>query len=164
MTEVRLRRVALGSILFFLLAPGTVVGLVPYLVTRWKQEASGLPVVRAFGLALALIGLLSLLESFVRFVVRGHGTPAPVAPPTALVVTGQYRYVRNPMYLTLMLIVAGQAAWFNSLALLVYAVALWVLFHLRVVWYEEPRLVKLFGASFNEYQLRVPRWLPRPRP
>ena len=76
---------------------------------------------RALGAALAAVGLVSLVESFARFVVRGHGTPAPFAPPRRLVVTGQYRHVRNPMYAALMVIVAGQAAWCGSKALALYA-------------------------------------------
>jgi mutator protein MutT len=155
---------ALGSIAFFFLAPGTVAGVVPFLISSWQVRADLSPAVRAIGALLVVAGLLSLMESFARFVVRGHGTPAPVAPPTSLVVTGQYRHVRNPMYVALVLIVAGQSAWFGNGALLAYAAFLWLLFHLRVLTYEEPKLAMMFGRSFEEYRRAVPRWLPRARP
>jgi protein-S-isoprenylcysteine O-methyltransferase Ste14 len=163
-TKVRLRRAALGSIVFFCVAPGTVAGIVPFLITGWRPGGDVPPVVSLFGALLVLAGLLSLLESFARFVVHGHGTPAPIAPPTNLVVTGQYRYVRNPMYVALVIIVAGQGAWLGSGALFAYAAVLWVLFHLRVVSYEEPTLAKQFGASYERYRLGVHRWRPRITP
>ncbi|HEX9188640.1 MAG TPA: isoprenylcysteine carboxylmethyltransferase family protein [Vicinamibacteria bacterium] len=120
--------------------------------------------VRVAGAGLVLAGLVSLVECFVRFVVRGHGTPAPVAPPTRLVVTGQYRFVRNPMYEALVAAVVGQAAWLGSGALLAYAIVLWALFHLRVVSHEEPALARRFGAEYDAYRRGVHRWLPRARP
>jgi protein-S-isoprenylcysteine O-methyltransferase Ste14 len=143
-----------------------VAGLVPFLITGWKTGGSTLPVVRAIGIVLVLAGLLSLLESFARFVFRGRGTPAPVAPPTTLVVSGQYCYVRNPMYLAVVAVIVGQALWFASGALLAYAAFVWVLFHLHVVWYEESTLEKSFGVAYEQYRRVVRRWRPRvsPRP
>jgi protein-S-isoprenylcysteine O-methyltransferase Ste14 len=163
-TTHRVRRAALGSIAFFCVAPGTVAGVVPFLISGWKQRGDVPAPVRTMGALLVAVGLLSLVESFARFVVRGHGTPAPASPPTRLVVTGQYRHVRNPMYVALVLIVAGQGAWLGSGALFAYAALLWVLFHLRVVAYEEPTLARTFGEPYEEYRLAVPRWLPRARP
>jgi protein-S-isoprenylcysteine O-methyltransferase Ste14 len=92
------------------------------------------------------------------------GTPAPVAPPTRLVVAGQYRHVRNPMYVATLVIVIGQGLVLWSAALLGYAVLLWVLFHLFVVFYEEPALGTRFGASYDAYRRNVRRWWPRIRP
>jgi protein-S-isoprenylcysteine O-methyltransferase Ste14 len=164
MTDFRLSWAILGAAAFFCIAPGGVVGLAPYLITGWRHELASPTWVAVLGVALVIVGVLSLVECFARFVIRGHGTPAPVAPPRRLVVTGQYRYVRNPMYLALVVIVLGQAAWFGSRALVMYAVVLWLLFHLRVVTYEEPRLAKQFGGEFAEYRQGVPRWLPRVTP
>jgi protein-S-isoprenylcysteine O-methyltransferase Ste14 len=164
MPELGLRRAAIGSAIFFVAAPGGMAGLVPFLISGWKR-ASGAPVgVRVIGAGLILAGLLMVVECFVRFVVRGHGTPAPMAPPARLVVSGLYRYVRNPMYVALVAVVVGQAAWFGSSALLVYAVALWGLFHLRVILYEEPTLLREFGPSYEEYRRGVGRWRPRLKP
>jgi protein-S-isoprenylcysteine O-methyltransferase Ste14 len=155
---------ALGSIVFFCVAPGTLAGVVPFLISGWKQRGEVSPPVEAVGALLVVTGLLGLVECFSRFVISGHGTPAPVSPPTSLVVTGQYRHVRNPMYVALVLIVAGQATWLSSGPLLAYAALLWLLFHLRVIAYEEPTLSKTFGHSYEEYRLGVPRWLPRRKP
>jgi len=163
-TEFRLGRASLGAAAFFCIAPGGVVGLAPYLISGWRHECA-LPMwARAFGAALVAVGLVSLVESFARFVLRGHGTPAPFAPPRRLVVAGQYRHVRNPMYVALMVIVVGQALWFGSRALGLYAAVLFVLFHLRVVTHEEPRLARQFGGEFDDYSRGVPRWLPRMTP
>jgi protein-S-isoprenylcysteine O-methyltransferase Ste14 len=161
--DARRLAAALGSAIFFCLAPGTVAGLVPYLLTRWQAE----PVptaVRFVGVVLITMGLASLVESFARFVVKGSGTPAPVAPPTELVVSGQYRLVRNPMYVAIVSMVAGQALVLGRAALAMYAAGLWLLFHLWVLIYEEPHLRRRFGASYERYCSRVHRWLPRVRP
>src|SRR3712207_8325350 len=91
---------AVGSAVFFLVAPGVVVGLIPWLLTRW-QAREPLPYwapMRVFGGILLLAGLTALVGAFVHFVVEGFETPAPVAAPERLVVGGMYRYVRNPMY------------------------------------------------------------------
>jgi protein-S-isoprenylcysteine O-methyltransferase Ste14 len=165
MVELRQSWAALGSVVFFFLAPGTVAGVVPFAITGWRQEGRSSPsTVRALGAALILLGVLSLTESFGRFVTRGRGTPAPVAPPSQLVVSGQYRYVRNPMYLAVLALVLGQAVSFGSVALLEYAAGLAILFHAFVYWYEEPKLLRLFGASYEHYRRNVSRWVPRLAP
>src|SRR5918998_2810763 len=99
---------ALGSALFFLLAPGVVAGAIPWLLTGGWQAREPLPYwipVRAFGAALLVAGLIVLVGAFVRFVVEGLGTPAPVAAPERLVVGGVYRYVRNPMYVAVLAVI-----------------------------------------------------------
>lgn len=161
MNDYGLRRAALGSLIFFCLAPGAVAGLVPYLISGWRPITELPILVRLYGAALVALGVLSLIDSFVRFVVHGRGTPAPMAAPKRLVVSGQYRYVRNPMYVALVLVVAGQALWFGSVLLVFYALALWALFHVRVLTYEEPHLLGLFGAEFDDYRRNVRRWVPR---
>jgi protein-S-isoprenylcysteine O-methyltransferase Ste14 len=100
------------------------------------------------------------------FATAGRGTPSPTDPPRALVERGLYRFSRNPMYVGVMLAALGQAAWALSPWTFVYAVALAILFHLRVVMYEEPVLRRSFGAAYDAYTARVPRWLGRraPRP
>ena len=103
-----------------------------------------------------------LLDSWVRFVTRGRGTPAPIAAPKRLVVTGFYRWVRNPMYVAIILVVVGEALVFRSAALLLYAAVLWITFHLFVLLYEEPHLRGRFGPPYEEYVRSVPRWVPRP--
>jgi protein-S-isoprenylcysteine O-methyltransferase Ste14 len=156
----------IGSLIFFVLAPGTVAGLIPFWLTRWQVEGPflGASILRAVGVVFVLAGLVSLVESFVRFAVVGLGTPAPVAAPTRLVVSGQYRHVRNPMYVAVLGIVLGQSLILGSFVLLQYAVLLWLLFHAFVVLYEERRLAAQFGASYDVYRQHVRRWWPRLKP
>ena len=157
-----IRRHALLSSAFFVAAPGTIAGLVPYLLTRWEAHdwASARLAARAVGATLVAVGLGALVHSFSRFVTEGRGTPAPVAPPATLVVHGLYKYVRNPMYVAILMLVTGQALWLGRFVLLGYAAVLWVMFHLFVVLYEEPKLRRTFGASYDDYQARVGRWWP----
>ena len=157
---------AVGSLLFLILAPGTVAGLVPFWLTGWRvDERFPAPSIGGVvGVPLIFVGLGSLLDSFARFVVVGLGTPAPIVPPTRLVVSGQYRHVRNPMYLAILVIVLGQSLVLGSGILLEYAALLWLLFHVFVILYEEPTLGSQFGTSYQVYRQNVRRWLPRIRP
>jgi protein-S-isoprenylcysteine O-methyltransferase Ste14 len=93
----------------------------------------------------------------------GRGVPGPVAPTHPLVVSGLYRYCRNPMYVCVVAAILGQALILGSRALLVYAGVVWLLFHLFVLVYEEPTLARQF-RNYREYKVHVPRWLPRRRP
>ncbi len=104
-----------------------------------------------------------LLDSFARFAIQGLGTPAPVLPPRRLVVTGLYRYVRNPMYLAVVSIVIGQGLLLGSTRVLVYGTLLWLAFHVFVVAYEEPKLRSSFGADYEAFCAGVSRWVPRLR-
>jgi protein-S-isoprenylcysteine O-methyltransferase Ste14 len=156
----------LGSIVFFVVAPGVVAGIVPWWLTGWRAAPATwwlLPV-RAAGLVLISAGVGVLVHSFVRFVAEGAGTPAPIAPPSQLVVGGLYRYVRNPMYLSVLAIIVGQALWLVRPPLLLYAVVVLVAFTVFVRWYEEPALSRRFGVEYEAYQRAVPRWWPRLRP
>src|SRR5215207_6293766 len=156
---------AVGSAVFFLVAPGVVVGLIPYLLTRW-QAREPLPYwapVRVLGAILLVAGLIALVGAFVRFVVEGFGTPAPVAAPERLVVGGVYRYVRNPMYVAVLAAIVGQALLLGRLALL-YAGAAWLVVAAFVRWYEEPTLTRRFGADYEAYRRAVPAWWPRLHP
>jgi protein-S-isoprenylcysteine O-methyltransferase Ste14 len=158
---------ALGSAIFFLLAPGVVVGLIPWLLTGW-QVREPLPYywapVRVLGGLVLVAGLIVLVQAFVRFVVEGFGTPAPVAAPERLVVGGVYRYVRNPMYVAVLAAIVGQALILGRLGLLLYAGAAWLVVAAFVRFYEEPTLARRFGADYDAYRRAVPAWWPRLRP
>ena len=157
---------AVGSAVFFLVGPGTVVGLIPWLLTRW-QVREPLPYwapMRVLGGILLVAGLIVLVQAFVRFVVEGLGTPVPVAAPERLVVGGLYRYVRNPMYVAILAAIVGQALLLGQLALLLYAAAIWLIAAAFVRWYEEPTLARRFGADYEAYRGAVPAWWPRLRP
>jgi protein-S-isoprenylcysteine O-methyltransferase Ste14 len=156
----------LGTLLFFCIAPATVAGWVPWLLTRWQPQPPLFDgaASRWAGALLAVTGTLMVVESFARFALKGIGTPAPVAPTRHLVVSGLYRHVRNPMYVGVVLAILGQALWLGSVTLLIYAAAVWVAFFLFVLAYEEPALRRQFGAEYDAYCAQVPRWLPRLTP
>lgn len=161
------RRTAAGvSAVFFLVGPGIVVGLIPWLLTSWRVEepAPYWAPLRVLGVVLLGAGLLALIQAFARFVVEGFGTPVPVAAPDRLVVGGLYRYVRNPMYIALLAAIIGQALLLGRLGLLVYAAGVWLIAAAFVRFYEEPALVRRFGANYDAYRRAVPAWWPLLRP
>jgi protein-S-isoprenylcysteine O-methyltransferase Ste14 len=97
------------------------------------------------------------------FATFGRGTPAPIDAPKRLVVRGLYRHTRNPMYVGVLSVTLGWAVFFQSLAIVLYAVALWIGFHVFVVLYEEPHLLSVFGKEYQDYCSDVGRWVPRLR-
>lgn len=153
---------ALGTLFFAAVAPGTVLWLVPLVVLQVAPGAMLPDWVKWAGLVPLVPGAALLVDSFVRFVTRGRGTPAPLAPPKRLVATGFYRWVRNPMYVGIVLVLLGEALLFRSAGLLGYAALMWLVFHLFVTLYEEPHLQRAFGTSYDDYRRAVPRWIPRP--
>src|SRR5262250_657495 len=156
----------LGSAIFLVVAPGIVAGYVPWRICRWHVGAPllGISSFRVLGVLLVAAGLPVLLDSFARFALQGLGTPAPIAPPRHLVVTGLYRYVRNPMYVAVVSLIFGQGLLFGSVQVLEYGLALWLGFHLFVLLYEEPTLRGRFGGEYEEFCANVRRWIPRRRP
>ena len=156
----------LGSAFFLVLAPGTVAGFVPWYLCRWQLAPPllGFSAFRVAGLLFVLGGLPVLLDSFARFALQGLGTPAPLAPTEHLVVSGFYRYVRNPMYVAVVSLVLGQGLLFGSVNVLAYTAFLWLLFTAFVMSYEEPTLRRTFGQQYSDYCAQVGRWIPRLRP
>jgi protein-S-isoprenylcysteine O-methyltransferase Ste14 len=154
---------AAGSAAFFALAPGVTAGLVPWWLTGWKAKDAWAPLV-VLGAVLIAVGLVVLVQAFVRFVVEGVGTPAPVAPTERLVVGGLYRHVRNPMYVAVAATIVGQALVLGRPALLLYAAAFVAVTAAFARWYEEPALRRRFGAEYEAYRDAVPGWWPRRRP
>jgi protein-S-isoprenylcysteine O-methyltransferase Ste14 len=156
----------LGSTLFFVIAPCAFAGLGPWLITRWQFQPApfGLEAARAAGAVLIVISAAGLVDSFARFALQGLGTPAPIAPPKKLVLTGLYRYGRNPMYVAALAAVLGQALLFGDARLLAYGAIFWFAAHIFVVAYEEPRMERTFGAEYRTYRTNVRRWIPRLTP
>jgi protein-S-isoprenylcysteine O-methyltransferase Ste14 len=156
----------LGSAVFLVLAPGTVAVLAPRWISGWRMQPPffGVSATRVLGVLLILAGVPVLLESFARFAIQGLGTPAPVMAPEHLVVKGFYRHVRNPMYVAVVSLIVGQSLLLGDVRLLEYAAAVWLGFHLFVLAYEEPTLLRTFGAEYDDFRAHVPRWLPRLRP
>lgn len=156
---------AAGSVLFFLCAPGIVAGVIPWLLAdRYRLPFSSWPGAVALAAVLIAAGLAVLIHAFLRFVAEGSGTPAPVAPTERLVVGGIYRHVRNPMYLAVLAIIAGQALLFEAGPVAIYAVIVAATVATFVRLYEEPTLARRYGASYEAYRRNVPGWLPRLTP
>ena len=152
---------ALRSLLFALLIPGTTVVLVPrWILSRSGRSANHSRPMQFIGILAIAVGSSILVWCIWDFARKGRGTLAPVDPPRQLVVQGLYRYVRNPMYVGALLAIFGQAAFFGSSNLLWYALAFFVWVHLFVVFYEEPALRRRFGSSYENYCLTVHRWMP----
>jgi protein-S-isoprenylcysteine O-methyltransferase Ste14 len=153
-----------GSAVFLVTAPGTVAGLVPWWLTGWRPGAAYPAGARILGAALIAAGAAALLAGFAQFAIQGLGTPAPPAPTEHLVVRGLYRYVRNPMYLAVLAIIAGQALLLSRPVLLGYAAGVAVAFVAFVSGYEQPTLARRYGAQYQAYRQAVPGWWPRLRP
>lgn len=158
-------KILLNTLIFTIIAPGGVTLGIPYLLLN---SPLNIPALRFNGeplhwLALPLIVIGALIYAWctVDFVMRGRGSPNPDAPPTRLVVSGLYRYSRNPMYVGLLTAIMGGGLWVGSALLFIYAAIAFLIVHLRVTRYEEPVLLQQFGESYQAYLKEVPRWLPR---
>jgi protein-S-isoprenylcysteine O-methyltransferase Ste14 len=153
----------IGSAVFLVLAPGTVAVFVPWWISRWQMSSPllGFFGFRVIGILLAACGAGVLIDSFARFALQGLGTPAPLMPTRHLVITGLYRYVRNPMYVGVFSMIIGQALIFGNLRLLWYGLAAGAAAGLFVLLYEEPTLRRTFGSEYDEFCANVPRWIPR---
>jgi protein-S-isoprenylcysteine O-methyltransferase Ste14 len=149
-----------NTILFTILVPGTVAVLIPLWLVgdiRWHANAPATWI----GAVVAVIGAAIYLRCAWEFAVNGLGTPAPIAPTKFLVTTALHRYVRNPMYIGVALVILGESVIFRSLHLVLYAAAMLTTAHIFVVLYEEPTLRRQFGESYEEYLRTVPRWVPK---
>lgn len=146
----------LRALFAFLALPGTVAFAVPI---YWLVSTSRTEFVQPLGLLPLLAGCVGLLWCVRDFYVFGKGTLAPWSPPQNLVTAGLYRYSRNPMYVSVLLIVLGWAASFGARGLYWYTIFMAVAFHLRVVLGEEPWLARTHGASWADYARRVRRGL-----
>jgi protein-S-isoprenylcysteine O-methyltransferase Ste14 len=155
----------LKAFLFTLFVPGTTLALVPYWILA--SEAGGrlpLGVLRWLGLLPLLVGVAGLALCYAAFASIGRGTPSPLDPPRTLVADGLYRFVRNPIYVSAVLVLVGEAVLWQAPALALYAALFWLASHLFVIGYEEPTLRRRFGATYEAYCTAVPRWVPqRPR-
>ena len=145
----------LRALLAFLALPGIVAFAVPLLLLR----PAGRTRLEPDGAIVLALGVVVLLACVREFHVAGKGTLAPWSPPKHLVTSGLYGFSRNPMYVGVLLVVSGWALGFRAGALGVYAAALAVAFHLRVVLGEEPWLARTHGEAWAQYRQRVPRWI-----
>ena len=148
------------SLLYLILEAGLFALYIPLTFFRTGSRIE-MSFISFLAIPLWLIGASMVLRCFWDFTFKGRGTPIPIDPPKELVVTGFYRYVRNPIYVGVSSIFLGHFFWFGYWALLIYTVFAFIGVHLFVVLYEEPTLKGKFGAAYVEYLKRVPRWIPK---
>ena len=147
---------------FTVLVPGVVAGYLPLVVIgRDGQRPGGWSYI---GVVPVAIGLLIYAWTAFDFAWTGRGTPAPIDPPRRLVVRGLYRYVRNPMYVGVLLVIMGEGLMRQSCQTIEYAFAVAFMFGALVLVLEEPLLRSQFGTAYSNYSAQVPRWLPRRSP
>jgi len=145
------------ALIAFLALPTVVGGVIPW----WILQSDSAPRTgSALGWPVLFLGLMIVLHCVRDFYRIGKGTLAPWDPPKRLVIVGLYRFARNPMYIGVLTWVAGLSLLTGSVRLAIYTPILFVAFHLRVLFYEEPTLARLFPNDWLEYRSRVNRWLP----
>lgn len=156
----------LRTVLFTVIAPGTVAGIAPWWIHRTWPEVLFIPIGPAShaGWPLIVLGVLGYLATAGAFAWIGGGTPSPTHPTGRLVVAGLHRHVRNPMYLAVLSIILGETLLWESGLLLGYLVCVFTAFNTFVHLYEEPTLARLFPEDFAAYRAAVPRWIPRRTP
>jgi protein-S-isoprenylcysteine O-methyltransferase Ste14 len=159
------RRNIVVSILFTIFGgPGIVLVYLPLWITRFRVPADEPWWQIVLAGVLITAGLTPMLESILRFIYAGRGTLMPTAPTEHLVVSGFYRYVRNPMYTGVLFALAGELILFERRSLAIYAAMVWLVVHLFVCFYEEPTLTRRYGDEYLRFKQNVPRWLPRLKP
>ena len=146
-------------LVFTVFVPGTVALYLPQSLLRASPRPT--LVTAAIAIPLAIAGATLYALPAWNFGAIGKGTPAPWDAPRFLVPTGPYRYVRNPMYIAVVTVIVAQAILFRSVRVLEYAAAVAVMFHLAVVFYEEPTLQRAFPDQYAAYCASTPRWIPR---
>lgn len=150
------------ALVFATVFVGFVLVFLPARVLAWagvaRPDAVGVP--QILGIAIAAGGAALTVWCVLTFALVGKGTPAPFDPPRRLVVTGPYRFVRNPMYIGAGIAMTGAALFYESMALLAFVAAFALVTHLFVVRYEEPTLRRTFGAEYERYCWQARRWRP----
>ena len=150
------------NLLFTILQPGLVAGLIPLWITGVRINSIFDEVWQLhhyIGTIAFLIGFIIMLWCIISFAVKGRGTLSPVDPTKKLVISGLYHFSRNPMYVGVILILIGEAIFFQSANLWVYLLFVFVGFNIFVIHIEEPRLRKDFGEEYNLYCQKVRRWI-----
>lgn len=152
----------LRNLFFTILQPGVVAGLVPYLLLRTDQKERILQpfyILQYMGLLLFVFGFLVMMNCILNFAIHGKGTLSPADPTKKLVIAGLYKYSRNPMYVGVILMLVGEAVFFQSNKLGFYSLIIFSIFRLFIVLFEEPRLKKDFGTAYEQYCKKVRRWI-----
>lgn len=150
------------NLIFTMLQPGLVAGLIPLWITGFSINNIFDQVWQLHhytGAIVFFIGFVIMLLCIIRFAVKGRGTLSPVDPTKKLVLSGLYHFSRNPMYVGVVLILIGEAIFFQSVALWMYSLFVFITFHMFIILVEEPRLRKDFGEDYKKYCKKVRRWI-----
>lgn len=150
------------NLLFTILQPGIVAGLIPYLIVR--NSLAGIAAWEFtprhyVGFTVFVLGFVIMIACIASFAIYGRGTLSPADPTKRLVVQGLYRYSRNPMYVGVMMMLVGECIFFQSGTLWLYTVGVFVMFNLFIRYIEEPRLKRDFGDEYVGYSRRVRKWV-----
>lgn len=153
----------LGTLLYTLAVPGLMIVLIPYLLLtlRFRLIPMRLGIYHIFGWLLICVGTVLYLWAAWDLTFTGKGTPSPISPPKKLVVRGPYRVMRNPICGGILLILFGEAIYFQEVILIVYSCLIFLSFNRHIRNNEEPMLTKKFGANYRLYCHAIPRWLPK---
>ncbi|HEV8331643.1 MAG TPA: isoprenylcysteine carboxylmethyltransferase family protein [Steroidobacteraceae bacterium] len=147
----------LRALFAFLALPGIVAFAVPI---WWLVRNAHAGLQHPAALLLLIVGCVGLLWCVRDFYVFGKGTLAPWSPPRHLVTSGLYRYSRNPMYVSVLVILLGWTLTFGALrGLGGYTAIVAGAFYVRVVLFEEPWLARTHGVVWEDYARRVRRWV-----
>jgi protein-S-isoprenylcysteine O-methyltransferase Ste14 len=152
---------AFKTFLYMGIMHGFFTFYVPYRLSLLGARMIDLGPFRFMAVAFWLAGTFLILWPSADFVRKGRGTPAHADPPRELVISGPYRYVRNPIYLGALLVQMGTFAWFGSPILLIYLLMFLLAYQVLIVLIEEPTLRNSFGLDYEQYCQRVPRWIPK---
>ncbi|MCX6276424.1 MAG: isoprenylcysteine carboxylmethyltransferase family protein [Bacteroidetes bacterium] len=150
------------NLILTILQPGIVAGLIPYFIARKKINEGFMQnwvAIQYAGCFLFALGLLIMTSCIVSFAVKGKGTLSPADPTKKLVTSGLYRFSRNPMYVGVMLILIGEALFFQAFGLWIYFLIIFFIFNVFTILVEEPRLLKDFGQDYRIYMEKVRRWI-----
>jgi protein-S-isoprenylcysteine O-methyltransferase Ste14 len=158
--------ILLKTAIFSVFVPGTVAGFIPQQLARRDQESLpvGSGVARLMGGVAVISGVVLYFHTAWRFSDEGRGTPSPIDEPETLVTGGIYGYIRNPMYIAVLLCIGGQAFLYRSTYVLLYGIVSWLVSHTWIIEYEEPHLTEKYGEKYDQYCDRVPRWIPQFHP
>ena len=152
----------LRNLLFTALQPGLVTGLFPYLILKSRSPelfSGSFGLLQFLGIFLFVTGTAVLIDCIIRFAIQGEGTLSPADPTKKLVVSGLYKYSRNPMYWGVMMMLIGETLFFESKELWMYTLFIFITFYLFIVLVEETRLRKDFGQDYEAYRKKVRRWI-----
>jgi len=149
------------NFVFTVLQPGVVAGLIPWLILGDKVNSISKPIqwYQYFGFIIVAVGFIVMINCIISFAIKGKGTLSPADPTKKLVVTGLYNYSRNPMYVGVILILIGEALFFQSTKLLLYSILIYTAFYFFIILFEEPRLRKDFGQEYINYCKKVRRFI-----